>query len=332
MNLASFLYRSALEGGPMKKRLFRRLRQLRLKMGDPECEMEVHGRKLAMPLSHLLPWHRLNHPCYDALPQRLAGFLRDRTGTFNAIDVGANIGDTIASFHLEKGDSVLAIEPAPGFVRYLRKNWAGDDRVTIVESVCSSKNDSNRFSMEEIDGTARLKNGTESENGGLASQTLDQILETNRDFYDPNLVKIDTDGHDLEVISGGLEVIERSKAAVFFECDAFDDPAFPNDCLDTLATFHRVGYAGMLVYDNFGYLMGRIPLDQLDAFAQMLFYQVTSEFYYFDLLLIHGSSDLDRFHEQELQFFAERKGKPDLRPAAALNRPACEETAVELAG
>lgn len=52
------------------------------------------------------------------------------------IDIGANIGDTIAACFAEPTDRFLAIEPDPHFLHYLRKNCATIENCTALEVLC----------------------------------------------------------------------------------------------------------------------------------------------------------------------------------------------------
>src|SRR5689334_17623981 len=57
----------------------------------------IHQRSLLMPWSLNLPKLLAEIPCYEAEIGRLAAYLEQIEGHLCMIDVGANVGDTIAS-------------------------------------------------------------------------------------------------------------------------------------------------------------------------------------------------------------------------------------------
>lgn len=285
---------------------------------DPPCVMRVHGRQLLMPLSHPLPGYLLANPFYDSLPKRLAGYFGSRVDGLKCIDVGANIGDTIAAMFQETG-RYLAIEPSRKYSHYLRDNWGRAPNVTVLETVCSSSTLMRAFHLTEKSGTASV---VFSDGAPVAAaKTLDDITAAFPEFSQPNVIKIDTDGHDFEVISGAKAVIARCRPAVLFECDAFGSPTYIEDCLQTLALFRTAGYRSFLLYDNFGYLMGKHELDDLSHFKDLLLYQLTSHFYYFDILVMQ-EEDIERFLPNEQAVFASAVKDPRLSKTANAARRA----------
>jgi len=81
--------------GRIIRNLLQRLRMIMITYNDPKCIMDVHGKLLAMPLSHSLPLFVAENPYYDSIIERISSYIRATYGTLNYIDIGANIGDTI---------------------------------------------------------------------------------------------------------------------------------------------------------------------------------------------------------------------------------------------
>jgi hypothetical protein len=61
--------------------------------------------------------------------------------------------------------------------------------------------------------------------------------------------------------------------------------------------------------------MGKYSLADLSVFQNLLFYQLTGFFEYFDLLVM-GEDDLVVLWEREIDYFAEHPIKESLQPAA----------------
>lgn len=267
-----------------------------------------------MPLSHKLPWYVAVNPFYDELMTRLSRYLRDRDGRVTLIDVGANIGDTITACAEHPADRFLAIEPNPHFGSYLRQNCGHLPNFRALDVCCSSADGESEFEIDEQDGTAKIRERP----GGrpMVRKTLDSILELDRDYADFNFLKVDTDGHDFDVLRGASHSIARNHAAaVLFECDSFGSVTYVDDLLAAVTIFLSAGYKRAIFYDNFGYLFAAVSLDDLDALKHMLLYQLTSRFYYFDVLVI-PENDFDAFLEQEERYFAESATTEAARQAA----------------
>ena len=314
MDFPTFVYRRFLRSrGTRTVWSFLRKRLISL-AGDPACTVEVHGRDLRLPLSHALPIYLKKYRHYDRLPRRLSVFVHARQNRLTCIDVGANIGDTVAAFWLGDADRFLAIEPNPGFHRFLVANWGEEAAVTILAVLCAAERKTVAVDIKESCGTSTLH---ETAMGlRVEKRSLDDLVAEHPDFARPDILKIDTDGHDFDVIAGAHTLIKTQRPAVLFECDAFGSETYIDDCQEAISFFHRAGYRHLLLYDNFGGLMGRHALADSAAFRDLLFYQLTSDFHYFDILIMRDE-DLMPFLESERAHFVEAVLEETLRRAAS---------------
>lgn len=314
MEIATLVYKQYLSSGGIGRLAWSFVRKALIKLlSDPTCSLPIHGRRLKLPLSHSLPVYLKQFPFYDQLPRRISEYVHQKQGHLNCIDVGANIGDTIASFYQEDTDTFLAIEPNPKFSRLLSENWGWNKNVTMVSDICSSGSDEGTFLIQEKNGTAsilRAGNGIK-----MSSRPLDEIVNDRPFAANANVLKIDTDGHDFEVIEGSNELLSRNLPVVLFECDAFENTNYVEDCLRTLNLLKRSGYNYFLLYSNFGYLMGRYSLSDLSPFRNLLFYQLTSDFYYFDIIVMKDE-DIFQFHKAEIDYFADKMPNKSLQRTA----------------
>src|SRR5206468_3276385 len=101
--------------------------RVRLPIPDRRVEVFQGGRScvLAAPLDHPLDRFRVKAPLYDARLPRLSRLLGDAAPGAAAIDVGANIGDTIALCRLEGCElRFVAVEASDVYLQFLRANMA----------------------------------------------------------------------------------------------------------------------------------------------------------------------------------------------------------------
>ena len=304
MGLSTYVYEKLLKSHGLSMRLWKLSRALLIKLlGDPSCSMSIHSKILKLPLSHNLPLYLSNHRFYDRLPARLSEYIHSKYGFLKCVDVGANIGDSIAAFNRHSNDIFLAIEPNPSSKKYLHANYGEIDNVKILDYICSSSSTTGIYDIDESSGTASI---TSSDSGKqMQTKTLDEIVCANPEYSGLNILKIDTDGHDFEVIGGAIKVIARSLPIILFESAPFSNDTYVEDCLKTLFLLKELGYSSFIIYDNIGHLMGKYSLDNLHNFRKLLFYQLTSDVLYFDILVMK-EEDIMPFFNSEITYFVEK--------------------------
>ena len=327
--ISTVVFEGILHGNALTRRLCVVARRILIKIdASVLCSMKVHGRAVTMPLSHSLPIYLKEFPFYDRLPGRLAKFIRAKLGSIKCVDVGANVGDTIAAvkepFALEKpegADVFLAIEPNRRFAECLRSNWGGDRSVIILPYICSSSEGTTLARVSEANGTAAINLIGKEDGGqtdGFTKRIIDSIVKEYSELGDFNLLKIDTDGHDFEVLNGAREFVEGSMPFLYFEVDSFSNLHFVEDCLGTLEFLRTAGYRRLFIYDNFGSLVGVFETDDVLSLKRLLFYKLTKAGYYFDFLLMREQF-VDEFHKLEVEYFIGALKKADpLRSLCAL--------------
>lgn len=303
MEIGTGVYKCFLASSGFKSRLWYFVRQILVKFKfDPICSLSIHGRQLKIRLSHQLPAILKYCQLYDSLPSRISAYIHRNNKHLNCIDVGANIGDTIASFYTDEEDIFLAIEPNPNFNKLLAINWSWNSNVTVVSDVCSSESDENRFTIHEKNGTSSI---LKTENGiKMNRRTLDDIVETYPYASDINVLKIDTDGHDLDVIAGAIKLITKNMPAILFECEPIDTNYIDN-CMKILNQLHSIGYTSFLLYDSRGNFLGMHSLSDLSSFREQQLFQIKHSTHDFDVLVMKNE-EIFQFYEAEREYFTDK--------------------------
>ena len=264
---------------------------------DPVSRTLVNGKILNLPLSHQLPIYISAHPEYDKLIGRISSWLRKDYESITFIDVGANVGDSIAHFRPSPNDLIIAIEPNEKFYSFLLKNYGYLSNIKIIKSICSSKEEYLKLTFNENNGTASLINVDSAPI--IETTTIDLISSQIINKKQINFIKIDTDGYDFEVLKGAREAISINSPVCMFECDVFNNKNYVADINEALYFFHTRGYSYFLVYDNYGYLIGKHSTCDRKWFLQLIPYQCSSGIYYFDLLFINDNK-ITEFYKLEL--------------------------------
>ncbi len=167
-------------------------------------------------------------------------FLKD--GVF--VDVGANIG-CVSLIAAKTAKQVIAIEPIPWIAERLQNNFNLNNltNIKIVQCVASDKKGRASFycpSGDKIHGGmgSLYKDHSRGEKIEVETKTLDEILgDTKVDF-----IKIDTEGHDKNVIMGAKEIIKKNKPFIVYEY-AEDSEGFSEISQKEVSSFLReLGY------------------------------------------------------------------------------------------
>lgn len=206
---------------------------------------------LILPPEHSLPHYISEHPQYDKFLPFLGAHLPD---DYTVIDVGANVGDTLAFMHSHAPYlSYLCIEPDKRYFQYLTTNIRRNPRLFDSSNIILE----NAFvSASQLSGYLDGRNGTKSfvsspsKTLPIPSKTIDGLVAE----YKLNgrvLLKSDIDGYDFDVIQSACSLLSRSSTILYFEAYC------PSS--SQLHSYHRAidllwsnGYKHFWVFDNLG--------------------------------------------------------------------------------
>lgn len=135
-------------------------------------------------------------------------------------DIGSHVGNRVRSF-LDLGAKVIAVEPQPRFVDYLRRRYGSNPDVTILAKGVGARNSKKRLHISSLQPTlstfsdAWIKEVTQYEHfkniqwdEGIEQEisTLDDLIQQ---FGQPDFCKIDVEGYELEVLKGLTQPVPK---------------------------------------------------------------------------------------------------------------------------
>ena len=151
------------------------------------------------------------------------------------IDIGGNVGMWTKELH-SVYNKVIFVEPSFNAMS-MAKSQINADNVIFLQNACLSENnklislyspsiDSGQFTIygEELYENIMMREE------GVKSITLDSLSKYAND-NDEILIKIDTEGADLDVIDGGFEFIQNYRPTIFMETHFhmhFDNQQYQN--------------------------------------------------------------------------------------------------------
>jgi len=220
---------------------------------DPLVPVAVGARTILMPRSHRFPVHQIANPDYSTNLVRVAEALVKKYPDLVAVDIGANVGDSIALLRSIVHFPILAIEGEDRFFEVLQTNvpaLGGD--VDLEKAFVGAQSGKVPAAVASERGTARLSTTTDA-GGGIAITSLTDVLVRHPAFARAKLLKIDTDGYDVEILRANMDWLCQVQPVIFFEYDPYLLDA--SDTPDPVAIFAELadaGYGRALAYENTG--------------------------------------------------------------------------------
>jgi len=255
-------------------------------------EYAFQGFSILLPDDSMLGVYQQRHPKYDRFLPHLAKFLQPGD---TVIDVGANVGDTLAGMAQYNARlHYLCVEPQGSFYSLLLQNIqrissAHPGLVALpVQSLVGLG-----VSGVALEGQFGTSHAVAVASGGMQSETLDSIVARHPALPPVRLLKSDVDGFDYDVLASATRILQNDAPLVFFECQ-YENDAQKAGFEALFPLLQAQGYTDWTLFDNFGEVMVRTG--DLKTIASMLQYVwrqnmhgATRTIYYYDVLCARPS-------------------------------------------
>jgi FkbM family methyltransferase len=199
------------------------------------------------------------------------------------VDVGANIGLITLNVLAEVSDvRVFAFEPGPHQADLLRRTIGRnglEHRVTLVEAALGEKSGSSSFAVHRTrhasgDGFMDTRRSGRTRTLDVPVMTMDAWW---KQAQKPRIdaIKIDTEGAELWVLEGGVELLRAHHPAIVLELHPLNLRAYPYEASDILRFLQTLGY-GLTT-------LGGFPVNEANLAEHLEHFN--------DYLAIYGSHD-----------------------------------------
>ena len=216
-------------------------------------KFRVGKSTINLPPDHLLRRYQKYYKQYDRFLSHLVKYLDEGAVV---IDVGANVGDTVAAMVAANNKlRYVCIEADDDFFDYLIRNETvlmHDNPGVVIDSYkCLIGLSVTGVTLQGVGGTKHAERSEDTE--ALKSKTLDELIGE-IDCAPISLIKSDVDGYDYDVIDSAEQSISKNNCLLFFECQYDNEEQFDGykNCLDRIGT---LGYDRFAIFDNFGGLI-----------------------------------------------------------------------------
>lgn len=250
---------------------------------------------IKIPFSHSLPTFLGLHTLYSKNLPRISKLVYSKYPQLHLIDIGANIGDSVALIRSETNFPILAVEGEPNLFSILKENAPLFDHLHIAQQFLGDYNAAIKGSVFVNQGVMAYIKEDPTSSSSVALQTLDWLLKEHSSFQTSKMLKIDTDGFDLKILRGAENFLGQAKPVIFFEYSPFLLSQQGEKSLAIFPFLKGKGYSNLLIYDNLGYLMMPTSLDNLDLLSSL-------DSYFFSKKL-QSYCDICAFHREDEDLF-----------------------------
>jgi FkbM family methyltransferase len=275
-------------GNRARYRLLRGIRRLRLSLSDPPVNFSLGTNRLRIPLSHELPFYKRRLPDYALNLGKVSLHVGRKYPDLTMIDVGANVGDSVAIVRNNSDHPVLCLEGEPRFFQLLQENTRHLPAVEIEQTFIGAVGD-HISSVSASRGNAQVRLGSSPSSANIC--TLSEALSRHPQFASAKLLKIDAEGFDCRIIAAEAGLLRRAKPILFFEYDPKSCELVGQEAFPVFAQLSSMGYSTILIYQNVGRYLMSINLDQIDGLEDL-------HHFIYDL---GGYCDVVAFHREDVE-------------------------------
>jgi FkbM family methyltransferase len=172
--------------------------------------------------SNFIDWSARYFGAYAIEELDLLGDIADAgPAPFVAIDIGANVGNHSLYLGLRsKAGQIIAFEPNPGAMALLKQKLNANPQARILAIQKALSDRAGRLNLSLPDhaniGVASFEKKVGSKSVAVDVCRGDEAAEI-KALLQVNLIKIDVEGHELEVLSGIQETLVKHQPSVFLE-------------------------------------------------------------------------------------------------------------------
>ena len=163
-----------------------------------DTSVQIGKFNLLAPFDHKLPIYLGEYPEYDFRYWRIIEMISKALSSkkYALIDIGANIGDTIAHFRNFSTGDIIAVEPSSYYFPYLLNNIAQFGSIQTIQAAVSTPTIQDKITLFVENGTGRTEIDETAQYAEKIVYAGGLLSLIPRNF----ILKADTDGFDGHII------------------------------------------------------------------------------------------------------------------------------------
>lgn len=224
---------------------------------------------------------------------RLAIAIAKKYPGMTAVDVGANVGDTISIIKSAIDIPVIGIEGDDISYRYLEKNVQQFSGVSSYKTYLGDKKQNVRADLEKSGWNTTIVPKLLGEKT-VSFKTLDEVLSEDKlRNAEIKLLKTDVEGFDTIVLRGAMDTVRKFHPILFFEYNRDNMKTINEDGLSTLLSFGDYNYNKVAFFDHKGRLLIVTAMKNVSEITYLHHYAIGKNnlLGYFDICIFHENDD-----------------------------------------
>jgi FkbM family methyltransferase len=217
---------------------------------DPLVFSKVGNYYIKHKFSHNLPKFLINHRYYNINMVKVAETISKKYKDLTIIDVGANIGDSVALIKTFIEVPILSIEGNGEYYELLKENTKKFKNIKLIKTMVDERRHTGRGEITNINGTGLIEVDKTSDT--ISFDKIDNLLRLNKKYAKSKFIKIDTDGYDGKVIRGSTVYIKKQKPIIFFEYSPILLESAGDSGEEIISFLKDRDYKYLLIYMNTG--------------------------------------------------------------------------------
>jgi FkbM family methyltransferase len=218
-------------------------------------KVKIGAFEIEVPEGHIYLQTSLS-PYYDYIPWNVIGDIIQHSALQKAelIDIGANVGDSLAHFRRISSARATCVEPAKNFFAFLTENARQFGDVQLVNKLLSPEHLVGHVEFivgSQTGGSREAPSGAETWGGDYVT-----LRDLSQHIIEPIILKSDTDGFDALIVASAIPLIASRQIRVpiiFFEGPSATQIK-ANDCqpwVDVCIELEKLRY-DILILTNIG--------------------------------------------------------------------------------
>lgn len=283
------------------------IRKSILSFGDPLIKYKLWKFEMQIPFSHNLPVVLEGFKNFNTNLYRVSKYISEKYSDLKIIDIGANIGDSVALLRSNVNFPILCIEGQAEYFSLLKKNTANMQEIYYTNSFLGENDEEIKANYNYERGTGIISNNSQS---SMKLRKLDSVLEDTPEFKKAKLLKIDTDGFDFKILKGASQYLKETHPVIFTEFDQNLMKQINENFWDMFDYFLKHDYFYIIFYDNYGDYLLSTELNDKDRIEDLTsYFDNRNTTKYCDICVLHkDDKDLfEKIRKNELKFFSENR-------------------------
>jgi FkbM family methyltransferase len=246
------------------------------------------GKSIKIHSGNPLCFQYRNNPNYNNSIGILAALVQSRFPKAWVVDVGANVGDTLAIIKGHASLPVICVEGDAICYDLLQQNARLFDNVHLLRAFLSDQPGAMQIVTQKDGWNMTLTQAGPGHSGRtLQFETLDRLVQK----LNPSavkLMKVDTEGYDLRILRGASGILARDQPVITFELNRENLEPLGDSVGDFFDYLVNLGYHHFILHDAGGRLICALGQHEKSVFLDLYQYSNLGQpIYYFDISVFH---------------------------------------------